>query len=167
MFQECCLVESLFFFLRLLDILGMIFLPKLYIISTQLHYGKIITKVSRFGTNYIITRLSRLSTHLSMGLGWKIFGKFFPIVRMICFACLDRLHSYFFNATQGLVMYVLRILWGKKRAISPFLQNSCIMGFALHKCRGRTGRTRVPKGHTACWVMHRIKYILTHVQFKT
>ena len=69
MFQECCLVESLFFLLRLLDILGMIFLPKLYIISTQLHYGKIITKVSRFGTNYIITRLSRLSTHLSMGLG--------------------------------------------------------------------------------------------------
>ena len=91
---------------------------------------------------------------------------FFPVVKMICFyyqTCLVRLHSYFFNASQGLVMYVLRILWGKKRAISPFLQNSCIMGFALHKCRGRTGRTRVPKGHTACWVMHRIKYILTHV----
>ena len=89
---------------------------------------------------------------------------FFPVVKMICFyyqTCLVRLHSYFFNATQGLVMYVLRILWGKKRAISPFLQNSCIMGFALHKCRGRTGRTRVPKGHTACWVMHRIKYILS------
>ena len=94
----------------------------------------------------------------------KIYDAQITTLQVFCFyyqTCLVRLHSYFFNASQGLVMYVLRILWGKKRAISPFLQNSCIMGFALHKCRGRTGRTRVPKGHTACWVMHRIKYILS------